>query len=320
MFAIILFIFCIANQSIISDAVRLGIDKCLYLLIPSLFPSMVLSSVISKSGIISKMAMYLPVDSDALEVFLIGNTGGYPTGAKTICDKISRKEIDSKSGQSMLKYAYNSGPAFCIGVVGVGLFGSVTIGLAIYLTQFAVNLLIFTICQVKTCKVKKPYRFTYINTRDISESVMSSFNASLTISAYVMLFAVINAVLSSVVYLDKHKCFTAVIDITALSDLHGVSFSVACLLVSFGGVCVISQISAFASGMITLHDFALSFLYKLPLCFIFSKFALLILDKSGVSVSTIRSTLSQSKSIVPLICISAMIVISALEYKKLPTK
>lgn len=298
----------------------MGIEKCLYLLIPSLFPSMVLSSVISKIGVISKMAMYLPVDSDALEVFIIGNIGGYPTGAKTICDKISRKVIDSKSGQSMLKYAYNSGPAFCIGVVGVGLFGSVTIGLAIYLTQFAVNLLIFTICQVKTRKVKKPYSFTHINTCDISESVMSSFNTSLTISAYVMLFSVINAVFSSVINFDEYKYFTAVMDITALSDLHGVPFSGACLLVGFGGVCVISQISAISSGMIKLRDFALSFLYKLPLCFAFSKLALLILDKSGVSVSTIRATLSQSKSIVPLICISAMIIISALEYKKLPTK
>lgn len=318
--SVALFIFCIANQSMIAQAVRSGIDKSVYLLIPSLFPSMVLSSVISKSGIIRCIARYLPVEADAFEVFVLGNIGGYPTGAKLVCEKISRGELDKETAAKMLKYAYNSGPAFCIGVVGLGLFGSATIGLAIYLTEFAVNLTLFIISQLKVRKVKRLYTMYDVNTAQITESVMSSFNASLTITAFVMIFAAINAILSGIFDTGKYKYFTAIIDITTISDLSSTTFSVACLLVCFGGLCVITQVSAITSGILSLIDYAVSFAYKLPLCYAYSNIALIILDKAGVSVSATKASFSQNKSIVPFICVIIMVIISILEYKKLLSK
>lgn len=316
--AFVCFAYCIANQIDVSSAVRMGMDKCITSIIPSVFPSIVLSSVISKSGIIRKLASFLPVDVNAFEVFVLGNIGGYPAGAKIICDKISRGEITQDAGGKMLKYSYNSGPAFCIGIVGNGVFRSSTVGLAIYITEVAVNTTLFIISQFGISKVKRLDTVSHIDSSDIADSVMSSYNAVMTITAYIMLSAVINSAVMNVIQSDKVKYFSSILDITAILNAQNITFSFASLLLCFGGICVIMQISAICAEVVSLKKYATSFIYKLPLCLIYSKIALLILDKVGVAVSTDNIIPSKNDSMVPFICVVFMIMISVSEYKKLP--
>lgn len=312
------FAYCIVNQANVSKAILLGIDRCVTSIIPSLFPSIVLSSIISKSGIIRVAANILPVDSDAFEVFVLGNIGGYPTGCKVICDKVSRGEITQDAGEKMLKYSYNSGLAFCIGIIGNGIFNSSLIGFAIYLTELAVNTTLFLISQFGVCNVKRLNTVTKINSSDIANSVMSSCNSSLTITAYVMMFAVLNLLFENVFTSDKAKHFAPILDITAITSAKNITFSSACLLLCFGGACAIMQISAISADYISLKHFIISFIYKLPLCLIYSKITLVILDIAGVVVNASSMNYSRNESMIPFVCVIFMVMISISEYKKLP--
>lgn len=313
------FVYCIINQSKVSNAIGIGIDKCITTIIPSLFPSIVLSTIISKSGFIRVIASNLPVDSDAFEVFILGNIGGYPTGAKVICDKISRGEISREEGEKMLKYSYNSGPAFCIGIIGKGIFHSSAVGLAIYITEVVVNATLFIISQTGSRKVKKLNRMSDLHSTDITASVISSLNALFTITAYIMFFAVIILAYTEMVSSDKAKYFTPILDITTLINAGISSYIIICLFLCFGGICVITQVSAISSERISLKDYYISFIYKLPLCLIYSRIAIEILDNMGIAVNASTYVLSKNESMIPFACVVFMVIISISEYKKLPS-
>ncbi len=103
-----------------------GISYCLYTLVPSLFPFMVLSSFIIHSGIskfigkllqpVIQFLFYLP--GSAGSVIIMSMIGGYPVGARGCMSLLEQGAITQKQAQRMLYFCVNAGPAFIISVVG----------------------------------------------------------------------------------------------------------------------------------------------------------------------------------------------------------
>jgi hypothetical protein len=67
--------------------------------------------------------------------FICGIISGYPIGAKSVCDIYARGKISKSEAESLLAYCNNSGPLFVIGAVGVGIYGSLTVGVALYMVH-----------------------------------------------------------------------------------------------------------------------------------------------------------------------------------------
>lgn len=127
-----------------------GLAFCANILIPSLFPFMVLSSFVVKSGLASRLSVVLGPVTKALfrlpgctgATILIGMVGGYPCGARGIKALIERGEITPRQGERMLSFSVGAGPAFVISVVGAGLLGSGTAGVILFASQAAASILI----------------------------------------------------------------------------------------------------------------------------------------------------------------------------------
>ena len=108
-----------------SDGVRL----CIQTVIPSLFPFMVLSMVMT--GALSQMAtpwmrpigVRLKLPPNAESIYLVGLLGGYPIGAQGIRHAYDRGQLSRESAQRMLSFCNNAGPAFVFGM-GSHLLGS----------------------------------------------------------------------------------------------------------------------------------------------------------------------------------------------------
>ena len=133
-----------------SDGARKGLDFCGQILIPSLFPFMVLSSFIVKSGLAARMSTVLEPITRLLfrlpgctgATIAVSLIGGYPAGARGIKALLERGDITPKQGERMLGFSVGAGPAFVISVVGAGLLGSGNAGLVLFFSQIAASILI----------------------------------------------------------------------------------------------------------------------------------------------------------------------------------
>lgn len=123
---------------------------CGDILIPSIFPFLVLSVFVVKSGVskavsrlldpITKRLFCLPGSAGA--TVLIGLIGGYPSGARGVKTLLDTGEITPKQARRMLCFTICAGPAFVISVAGSGLLGSTQTGVILFLSQIAAALLL----------------------------------------------------------------------------------------------------------------------------------------------------------------------------------
>ncbi len=133
-----------------ADGARKGLTYCSEILIPSLFPFMVLSAFVVKSGLAARLGRLLePITRFLFRLpgctgatILISMIGGYPAGARGVKALIEQGEITPKQGERMLCFTVGAGPAFVISVVGAGLLGSGKAGVILFVSQAAASLAI----------------------------------------------------------------------------------------------------------------------------------------------------------------------------------
>ena len=132
------------------EAAKRGLDICLELIIPSLFPFFVLSSMaieLGLAGILGKAAAPLMrrlfrLDGTCALPFLLGFIGGYPVGARAAISMYGRGELSKGDAERLLAFCNNSGPAFILGVVGAGVFRDSEAGLLLYLVHFISSVIV----------------------------------------------------------------------------------------------------------------------------------------------------------------------------------
>lgn len=192
-----------------TQGARTGLQFCGEILIPSIFPFMVLSSFVVKSGLSARMGRVLsPVTQTLFHLpgntgatILIGMIGGYPSGARGIKALIEQGEISEKQGARMLCFAVGAGPAFVISAVGGGLLNSGRAGVLLFLSQITAALLIGILAGL-------PYRKEKNECKDRSEkgrstdfstalvdSTSDSASGMLSMCAFVILFSALISIL-----------------------------------------------------------------------------------------------------------------------------
>ena len=146
---LLLFAALLMNAQAASTACREALEMCGRLLIPALFPFFVLSGFLNRMGLpgllgklLAPAAMRLfGVSGAGASALLIGLTGGYPAGAAYIAEMERCGSVSRQEAERLLAFCNNSGPAFIVGAVGVGVFGSVRLGLLLYIVHVSAALL-----------------------------------------------------------------------------------------------------------------------------------------------------------------------------------
>lgn len=189
------------------EAGRRGLELCANVIIPSLFPFFVLSSMVIELG----MAQYLGhalqrlmwplfrIRGAGASALVLGFVGGYPVGARTAINLYENGVCSKTETLRLLAFCNNSGPAFILGVVGAGVFGNSSVALVLYLTHVAASLcvgLLFRFYRYKDTPSPSPQplqpRFHAIRfSRAFTASVKNALSSALNICAFVVLFAVI---------------------------------------------------------------------------------------------------------------------------------
>ncbi len=139
----------LAGGSAVAGGVRRGLTLCAGVLIPALFPFMVLCCYLLRSGAARVLALplrpfcrLLRLPGDMGAVLLLSLIGGYPVGAKMIAGLHEQGRLDTATARRMLCFCVNCSPSFLLSAVGAGMLRDRRAGAALLAAQLLATLAI----------------------------------------------------------------------------------------------------------------------------------------------------------------------------------
>lgn len=238
----------------VSSGVTDGLRICFYVIMPSLFPFMVLSTYIIKSNIFGFTYKFLsPVSrvlfrqpACSLPVIIMSMIGGFPVGIKMVSNLVNEKLITKKQAQRLCIFCMNGGPAFVITAVGVNMFGSFRAGVIIFVSLCLSSLImgIFTRFLGEKNELQEHYG-SQSTLSSLSSAVSDALQSVLGICAWVVIFSAITNCIK--IYIKNESVFMAISSLLEVTNgcvmLTGkMPIPVITAAIGFGGICVHCQV------------------------------------------------------------------------------
>lgn len=334
-------VFCfalIADSAVIKTHIVQAIDRCINIIVPSLFAFMAVSDLLIKSGLynyvskpftpFSKYILGMP--AQLFFVFLMGNLAGYPMGVKLLSDLVRSGKISAKTAEIMSCFCCCGGPAFYAGTVGLGIFGSVKIGMGVFTSIVLANVMTAAIaCRIWKPKLENSDVSVRLDSQLLTDSVVNSGKSLFTICGMIVFFSAFMSVLeyfgafsflADLFSLDKNavallRSFFEITSVTEISSISFGSMPAITALCSFGGLCVVMQIAAVNAKTFSLKRFYLTRPVNAVLsALIFEFIKKYFLPEAIETVYSNSKYLVNINNFVPSICLILMILL--LMYKK----
>lgn len=187
------------------SAAKAGLSLCFNVIIPSLFPFFVLSSLVVDLGLAGYLGRALEpvmrplfrVSGPCATACVLGFIGGYPVGARTAISLYREGMCTKTEAQRLLAFCNNSGPAFILGVVGAGVFASSRVGLVLYFAHMLASLVVGLAFRFYGGREERKAREAHPTpiqakrfTAAFTQAVTGSFSSTLNICAFVVFFTV----------------------------------------------------------------------------------------------------------------------------------
>lgn len=337
----VLISFCVSltvfSEQVKSSAITAA-QRCLNVIIPSLFAFMALSQIIISSGVytyiskpffpISKYLIGMP--SELFFVFLMSSLAGYPIGIKLLSDMKKQNIITQRTANVMSAFCFCGGPAFYSGTVGLAVFGSVRTGMLIFVSIIVSNAVSACIlCRIFRLKSEKRQNNVNFSADIFTDAVTSAGKSLFVICLMIVFCSSVICILENLNSFDwLKKMFSlsenqvtlikSCLELTYISELKGQPFDLLPYITavcSFGGVCILIQCAALNRGEVNLK----AFLAARPLCAVLSGIVCHMLEKYFVpdtveAVSVNKSVLVNFNNFIPSICLILMILL--LNFKK----
>lgn len=184
-----------------------GLGLCAGVIIPSLFPFLVLSSLMVNMGVPGLLSRRLEgvmralfgVSGASAVPFLLGLMGGYPVGAAAVAELVRSGGITPREGERLLPFVNNTGPAFIVGAAGAGVFHSALAGLLLYLGHAVAAVAVGVLFSRRGGGSAAASRAEAASRRGLFSSlpsaVKSAASGAVNICAFVVFFSVIRGML-----------------------------------------------------------------------------------------------------------------------------
>lgn len=237
-----------------------GITLCIQTLIPSLFPFIVFSILLTGAFAGSHMPflstaakiMHMPKGTESI---LVGAfLGGYPVGAQSVAAAYHSGQISGRCAQRMLSFCSNAGPSFLFGIIA-----------AMFSQRHTVWILwgihIISAWMVSTVFPAEEHvsSLSRVSSQSFSQGMYSAVKTMGMICGWVVVFRVILAFLSKwILWIFPIEIQILVAGLLELSNgccgllsvrNENLRFLICSALLSFGGLCVAMQTAAVVKGL-----------------------------------------------------------------------
>jgi hypothetical protein len=275
-------------------SVKNSITACLTVIIPSLYAYCVLSSFVISTGIyrvlsrpFAPIARYIfRIPQDFFSVFLLSCLAGYPVGAKMLSEAFNEGKMDAKTAADMQCYCFMGGPAYFCGAVSITLFGDIKPGLILFCIMFISNIICAFLIGLGNPIPEKSVTDmrTDITTAKFLAAVTDGGKSILAMCGIIVFFATFNCLLERLGFFtllshfitdiihvtnaDSETLLRSTVEINNILNLIPGNTrllpGIAALL-SFGGLCVITQVLQFSGRYINFGKFILYRLFSAAL-------------------------------------------------------
>lgn len=297
--------FCIRYPAEIGSAVSLSMDRCINVIIPSMFIFMCLTSIAVAAGIHNIISVpFIPaaryifrLKQNQFGIFLLSMFSGYPAGIKLLADSHRRNEISKKEFERLSCFCFAGGPAFISGTVSGILFPGTHAGAVCFISVTAGNLAAAFISGLFSPFPPKPsYKIrTDISAQNVINSTLSSAHAIFQMCVMIITFGglyraaelsgAVNFLyryISVLTGLNRTKTQAIVSSFFEISNIVTIPANstellpIVSFLLSFGGICVLIQVIVISGGLLNVRKFLLSRLFSASVsalvCRIISRF------------------------------------------------
>ena len=241
-----------------AQGARNGIGYCLEVLIPSLYPFMVLSVFVVKSGLARKIGGCLEgmtqtvfrLPGSTATTLLMSIIGGYPAGARSIAALYESGEITQRQAERMLGFCVNAGPSFVITAVGAGFLKNPRTGTILFVAQVAVFLLLGFSSGLTAARESAPREKSSSGEDGVSQALILSAadaaRAMINMCCFVVLFAALMNLLRMAVRDPvRSAAVSSLLEVTGgcsdLARLEAPPWAVSAAI-GWGGICVHFQV------------------------------------------------------------------------------
>jgi len=267
-------VFTLINSKISKEAALTGLYLCYKYVIPSVFPFLVLSSLIIETGLgeFLGIAFGAPVSKlfnlskSSVFCYFLGIISGFPIGAKNAAELYNKGIIEKEEAERLIAICNPCSPPFILGAVGATLLGNVKIGFLILLFQTLFYFLYGIVLGVLAKKPRGQNEYkrpsilkTYsLNYKVFTDSVKSSVTAMLSICGFVIFFSLVVKVASVLILFFTDNplvCSLIAVFFEMTSGIYHASeldkvtaVWVSTAVVVFSGMSVHMQVASFTTG------------------------------------------------------------------------
>ncbi len=255
----------LADAGQVRQDVSAALALCARSVIPALFPFLAVSTLLLRLGFGELAAPWLAglmeplfrVDGAGSSALLLGLVGGYPIGPRTTAELYRQGSLLKDEAERLLTFSNNSNPVFLISVLGIGVFGSVRVGIWLWLIH-VLSALLTGLCfrryRTSSPAPQAPARGSTFHAVSFSaalvESVRAACSGILSVCAFVLFFYVLARPLSA---LDPPLGPTLVgvtelFSLTPLLTADRFGFVLSAAASGWGGLSVLCQTAAVLEG------------------------------------------------------------------------
>ncbi|MFZ3588041.1 sporulation integral membrane protein YlbJ [Bacillus sp. DJP31] len=222
------------------DASLNGLDMWWKIVFPSLLPFFIVSEMLIGFGVVSFIGVILePIMRPIFRVpgvggfvWAMGMASGFPAGAKLTARLRQENQLTAIEAERLVSFTNSSNPLFIFGAVAVGFFNNPKIGIVLALSHYLGNICVGLVMRFhgpreKTKADKLTKRLSFIEAfrvlhrtrlkdkrpigKLLGDAVLSSIQTLLMIGGFIILFSVLNRLLSLVHITDLFGIFISFI-------------------------------------------------------------------------------------------------------------
>ena len=252
-----LLVWFLADAGAVRAVMQEGLSLCVRSVIPSLFPFMVVTSVLLSLGFGELAAPWLAglmeplfrVPGAGSAALLLGLIGGYPIGAQTAAQLYRGGLTTREEAERLLAFCNNSNPVFLISVLGVGVFGSVRTGVWLWLIHVLSALLTGLVFRGTGGARRPAFRAVGLGPAFVG-AFRSSVSGMLSVCGFVLFFYVLAHPLAALGG-RLGPCLVGIparFSLTPLLTADAFGFILAAGAAGWGGISVLCQTLAVLEG------------------------------------------------------------------------
>ena len=295
-FLFISFIFMFIYSKDVSNTVTFSISLWKDNLLPSLFPFLLITQLLTEYGFIEiisfflgkYMSVFFNLPKESSYALIVSLFSGFPSGSKYVKDLLEHNLLTEKEANHLIMFTHYSNPVFITSTIGAFLLQNQKYGYIILFSHIISNMLVALMFKEKSKKLYKSQKFNVIlknihNKKHknfisiLTNSILESFKLLVNMLGIITFFLIITTLINNILHLNVFfkvlisSFFEMTQGVKSVSQLAlpiNIKSAIIGAIISFSGLSVHFQVKSIIDGTtIKYKNFLLARIIQSILCF-----------------------------------------------------